>query len=286
MELKLKHTFRDFLLQAYPFYYNGKSLLIICILFFVMTFLFNYAFEPFNVGYSEHKFDYFWISVIHSLTPVIVFLAIALINRFIPIDRNWNIKKEVILIFSFFIAVGLGQFLIRDLIYANANNWSLHYLLEELSHTLLVGSLFVAILIPYNFNRLNLKHQKAAKLFASKNKIDASKTILSTKIIELNGFAFDLNQFVFAKAEGNYLELYLEDKPQNKELVRGTMKKLEELLQPHANFIRTHRSYLVNADFIEEVRGNAQGYQLLMQQHEVPVSRTKIKSFNSKINHR
>jgi hypothetical protein len=55
--------------QPYPFYLKGDTLWIIAAILFFMSFVFNYFFQPFHVYTPEHKFDYFWISLIHSITP-------------------------------------------------------------------------------------------------------------------------------------------------------------------------------------------------------------------------
>jgi len=158
-----KSSISSFLNQPYPFYFEGKSLRILIVFFFIMTFIFNYAFEPFNVEYAEHKMPFLWISAIHAITPSFVLSIIGLIGNLFKLEREWKVKKETILNLIFFLLVGIIQFLIRDIIYANENNWSLHYLYEEVRNTFLVGTLFILILIPYNFARLNAKHKRSAE---------------------------------------------------------------------------------------------------------------------------
>ncbi len=268
------------MLQPYPFYYEGKSLKIIIVLFFLMTFFFNYTFEPFNVEYSEHKMSYFWVSIIHSISPTVVLFAIYIVGKLLKLENKWNIAKEVILIFTFFIIIGLIQFLIRDIIYDNKNNWSLHYLFEEIRNTFLVGTLFVSILIPINFNRLNIKHSNGANTLNLPIEDVFSLTNQIKTNIKVNDFVFEINQFMFAKSEGNYIEIYLSAQHQNKKLIRGTLKNLEVLLKTYPNIIKTHRSYLVNCNYIEKIDGNAQGYQLQISKYIVPVSRNLITNFN------
>lgn len=245
-----------------------------------MTFLFNYAFQPFNVDYSEHKMSYLWISVIHSLTPVIVLSILSLIGKILRLEDKWNIIKDVFFIFLFFLLVGLVQFLIRDIIYDNANNWSWHYLYEEIRNTFLVGTLFVIILIPINFNRLNSKHSTSANTFNNTISNHFSVNKQATESLKINDLELSIDQFMFAKSEGNYLEIYLNKQHSNKILLRITLTNLEALLIAFPNIIRTHRSYLVNANYIEKVKGNAQGYQLHIHTYIVPVSRNMISNFN------
>lgn len=250
-----------------------------------MTFFFNYAFEPFNVEYSEHKMNYFWVSIIHSLTPAIVLYALSIIGNALRLEDKWNIIKEAFLIFLFFLIVGLVQFLIRDIIYDNVNNWSWHYLYEEIRNTFLVGTLFVTILIPINFNRLNTKHRNSANTLNIAINDSFSVTKQVEESIKINDLELDIEQFMFAKAEGNYLEIYLNKRHPNKVLIRITLKNFEALLKTYPNIIKTHRSYLVNFNYIEKINGNAQGYQLHITKYIVPVSRNMIANFNLSMKH-
>ncbi len=272
-------------MQPYPFYYEDKSLRIIALLFLIMTFLFNYFFEPFSVVPSEHKMNYFWISAIHASTPVVVLLTLSFFANSLKMEPRWNIIKEVFFIFTFLLMVGIVQFLIRDLIYDNHNNWSWHFLLEEVRNTFLVGSLFVLILVPWNFDRLNVKNIRKAN---DLNRSITKSTVIDNGIagrgnLKVDNLEIDFDHLLFAKSEGNYLEIYLQDKNPNKMLVRFTLKELEVLLSTYPNIIKTHRSYLVNSNYIENITGNAQGYQLHLKNYVVPVSRNLIASFNSRI---
>lgn len=284
----MKNNAINFLSQPYPFYYEGKSLHIILSLLFSMTFFFNYFFEPFNIDHAEHKMNFFWITFIHALTPTFIAGIFALIIKKTSIEQCWNIKKEVLFIFLFFLCVGIVQFLIRDLIYDNANNWSMHYLYEEIRNTLLVGSLFVIILIPLNFNMLNIKNiHSANNLNSTIDKTPTSNLDYDDKaILKINDLQLDINHFIFAKAEGNYVEVYLERQQTNKVLIRITLKKLESFLKPYPNIIKTHRSYLINIHFIKKVNGNAQGYKLQLKNHDtiIPVARNIIALFDNSMN--
>lgn len=255
-------------------------------LFLLMTFFFNYSFEPFNVDHSEHKMNYFWISAIHAMTPVIVLFVLAFVANALKLEPSWNIKKEASFIFLFFLFVGMVQFLIRDIIYSNPNNWSWHYLFEEIRNTFLVGALFVLILIPWNFNRLKVKNIRKANTLNStiaEKLVIAKKTSDNTGRVKIDNQELNLDQLMFVKSEGNYLEIHLHGKKPSKTLIRSTLKDLEALLNTYPNMIKTHRSYLVNSNYIESITGNAQGYQLHFSDYVVPVSRNMIAKFNSRI---
>jgi len=277
----LKKSIKTILSQPYPFYYQGKELWLLTFILCIMTLLFGYLFEPFEVYRPEHKIGYFWITLIHSFTPGLVILSFFLLKTPPTQKEDWTIKKEFLLIALFLLVTGFFQFIIRDLIYDNPNNWSFRYLYEELRNTFLVGILFAFILIPMNYNRLVNRNRRNARTFTSSN-LDANCTEKTAHYCsELN---LNLEDIVYVKAEGNYVEIFL--KNGNKSLKRLTMKSLESILQTHTNFIKTHRSYLVNMDQIASISGNAQGYKLQLKSYSsiVPVSRKMISVFDEIMN--
>ena len=283
-----KSQINSLLKQPYPFYFQGKMLWIICGILFIMSWAFNYLFEPFKVYVPEHKMDFFWICVIHALTAPIVLLILSLISYKPNIEEHWTIKSEIIFIDFGLLLVGIGQFLIRDIIYDNPNNWSFKYFFEEIRNTFMVGILFISILVPLNFIRLNTKHIKTADLLNRSH--ESFKPNVNSKIeIQTNlkddYITLDINNLLFAKAEGNYVEFYIKGDHINRIVKRITMKDLETALMPYSTIVKTHRSFLVNLIHINSVSGNAQGYKLYLNNFSepVPVSRNMIDGFNSKM---
>ncbi|NQX82414.1 MAG: LytTR family transcriptional regulator [Flavobacteriaceae bacterium] len=284
----MKNNILNFLSQPYPFYYKGKSLWLTTGILFAMTLLFGYLFEPFNVYRPEHKMAFFWISFIHSCTPVVVIILFSLFKTNPKIEENWNLSKETLLIAVFLLLTGIFQFIIRDIIYNNPNNWSWAYLYEEVRNTFLVGMLFASILVPLNFKRLNTNHvNKANVLNYSQSLVKPiidSSIIIEQQVI-IDGLNLEVHNLLFAKSDGNYVELYLKQGRSKKELKRITLKQLELVLKPYSNIIKTHRSYLVNLNHIKNIKGNAQGYKidLYHNDYKIPVSRNMINSFDDKI---
>ncbi len=286
--LSVKNKVSNFLRQPYPFYYSGKFLWIISSLLFVMSLFFNYLFEPFEVYVSEHKMDFFWISFIHAIIPVLILLLLSFFLKLHNTEEKWIIKREIGFVLLFIIIIGFTQFLIRDIIYDNPNNWSFRYLYEEIRNTFLVGILFTSILVPLNFNRLNSKNIKNARLLNASHDllepIENSKISIKTNL-KNEKLQFDINSLLFARADGNYVEIFLKEEKINKILKRITIKELESILKPYSNIIKIHRSYLVNMYHIKNVTGNAQGYKLQLSNFDetIPVSRNMITNFNARM---
>jgi hypothetical protein len=281
---------RGFLNQPYPFYYKGRRLLYFALVIFAMSLVFNYFFEPFHVNPSEHRMDFFWISMFHSVNAGVAVLLFFGLLGIAVIEDSWKVKHEMAAVFGLFLLIGILQFLIRDLIYDNPNNWSWRYFFEEIRNTCLVGILFFSIIVPINYIRLKSQHGQVANHFNAKPHPETGLE-LRTKIPiqtqqKSDDFLLETKEFLFAKADGNYLEIVvLQDGESQKLLKRMTLKELESQLKQPDHIIRTHRSYLVNLHHVDSITGNAQGYQLNMRNytHAVPVSRGMIPLFESRI---
>ena len=88
-----------------------------------------------------------------------------------------------------------------------------------------------------------------------------------------------IDRIICYEANDNYVVTYYLDKKNQlkKSMERVSLKKIEELLaREHVSFFRVHKSYLINPDYLEEIKGKAQAYKLQMRHFEtlVPVSRS------------
>ena len=286
--MNAENSFFSFLKQPYPFYYEGKKLIQILSITFIICLTFNYLLQPFDVNFSEHKMANFWICVIHSTTPLVIFLMIAFICHFIPeATDNWSIKKEIILVFFLVLFTGIIQFLIRDIVYDNPSNWSWHYFREEVSNTFIAGLFIGPLIIFINLNRQQHKNSENANLIAAvlphAEDVSDNTTITIETEVKSEKFSFEINSFIYAKAEGNYAEIFLtENEKTNKLIKRIPIKNLETQLNVFPFIVKTHRSVLLNLNHIENVSGNAQGYKVTMKDcpEPIPVSRNYIQTFN------
>lgn len=288
------HTYRlfvrinDYIKQSYPFYYEElkRVFFILCCLA-VFSFLFTFLFEPFYVNVTEHKIGSTWIMVIHSLLPIPIAMSyIFFLNKGVKDSKNWTLGNEFLHLAVILLLIGLANFLIRDLIYTNPDNWSLRYLWEEIRNTFLVGILLLMIVLPLNLERLIYKHTTTIKkLPEHKGEVDKTyKNIQIRTSIESENFELNVDSFLFAKVDSNYLEIYYSaSNGFKKDLKRLTLKEFNDQLNAFPFILKVHRSYIVNLIAITSISGNAQGYALCLKNYNkgsVPVSRSKIKVFN------
>ena len=278
----------QFLNRPYPYYFEGRVFWILVLLIGSMAIAFEYIFQPFHVNPNEHRMPHFWITVVHTLVALSILIAASLILKWARVrSESWTVGKDILLLGSILLAIGIGQFLIRDVIYNNPNNWSLGYLLEEIRNTLLIGMLFVMILVPLNQNRLYRRNSERASVL-SRNPVKSmpSPTIPIQTQLKQDNFELDPSTLIFAKSDRNYVEIHtLENGAIQKSLKRISLQSLEGQLQSISHIVKTHRYYLVNLQFLESVSGNAQGYHLKMKYLDAPilVSRTLIPQFEKRL---
>lgn len=140
--------------------------------------------------------------------------------------------------------------------------------------TIILGFLFVQQAV-----KLNREQRQIARLRFRLEQIHQPQesprlTINSAGKIEL----IDCDQIAYCQAAGDYVDVYLAGGKQK--LFSGSLKVLTEQLPD--NFLRVHRSYLVNMDFIQSLSSKSAGTQKvaagggflsLSGGAEVPVSR-------------
>jgi len=127
--------------------------------------------------------------------------------------------------------------------------------------------------------RLAIKENTAEK--PENHQIISIESILKNEVIK-----FDINDLLFIKSDGNYIEVYTQNANETKhQLYRAPLQMIEEKLNDFAQIVRTHRSYLVNINNIKRTIGNARNYQLIFEgtNIQVPVSRNRFSDFNQAI---
>ena len=81
-------------------------------------------------------------------------------------------------------------------------------------------------------------------------------------------FKVKINDILFIKAEGNYLEIYLNKG--DKHLIRSTVKNFMQFLSEFS-FFQCHKSYIINLENIDVV-----SYTFVkIREQEIPLSKNK-----------
>lgn len=80
-------------------------------------------------------------------------------------------------------------------------------------------------------------------------------------------------EFLYAESADNYVKVFYTG---GQQLIRSTLKQLEDSFRGNERIFRCHRTYLVNLDRVIHISGNAQGYKLHLEGvvQTIPVSRS------------
>jgi len=94
------------------------------------------------------------------------------------------------------------------------------------------------------------------------------------------GFKFiETNTIVRLEAKGNYTIFYFNDG--NQYMDSKTLKVNQELLS--SNFIRVHKSHLINLDFLTEYHTQDGHFACLSDGSEIPISRGRLSEFITRV---
>lgn len=99
--------------------------------------------------------------------------------------------------------------------------------------------------------------------------------ILKNKIAVpvLEGYEFiETNDILYCQSQNNYTFLYL--KNARKLILSKTLKEFEKLLEKYF-FIRVHKSYLINPNYMKKYYRNDGGYIVMQDEKTIPVSKNK-----------
>ena len=95
-----------------------------------------------------------------------------------------------------------------------------------------------------------------------------------------------ISHLLFMEAVGNYVKVsHLRDGQVHTDMLRATMKQMEETLQGYPMIVRCHRAFLVNLGQVEQIVSHSGSTQLLIKHcHEsLPVSRSNMSQVRAAI---
>ena len=95
-----------------------------------------------------------------------------------------------------------------------------------------------------------------------------------------------ISNLLFIEAVGNYVKVsHLRDGQVHTDMLRATMKQMEETLQGYPMIVRCHRAFLVNLGQVEQIVSHSGSTQLLIKHcHEsLPVSRSNMSQVRAAI---
>lgn len=259
-------------------------LLCVAIVIFILA-----IFEPFN--FRLNSLGQVWVlagfALLTMLVTSIAFVLLPKIfKRFYNPDK-WTTGKSLLNNVFFLIIMGIGVVCYDYFIVMKQlpEYFPMGFLVDLLA-ALTIGIIplsIITIITQNNALKRNLNSSKEInQILSERIKISPIKEDLitlnkSTK----ESISIRPEDILYMESEGNYVNVhYRQDEKVTYKQIRSTIKQMEETLQNHPMFIRCHRAFIVNINYISNAEGNAQGYQLTLSNvpQEIPVSRTYLKN--------
>lgn len=157
------------------------------------------------------------------------------------------------------------------------NTNAVHYLLKPIDIDELIDAekkIEERIQLLTNHPKNQLEYKKSLENTANsiRNKVSDKLTISHSRGMKI----ITISDIEFIEAKGNCTDIYFKDK--TKYTDTRTLKTYEGLLSD-SMFFRTHKSFIINTEYIKEyltINGNI---AVLMSGKEIPVARSKTKEF-------
>ena len=274
---------RTILNQDYPPPNNSTKNVAIALGFGLFIAAFLIFFEPFDINirnYSTGELSIF------GLITTLCFLFFqnlfpALFPKFFEAD-SWKVKHQMLYYggMVFFISTLNGVYInyLRDLSFS----WSNYGEIIWQTFGLGVIGISLIVLLDYNWKlRKNLQQAERLSLGLLKDTPSPNGNTFTIQTDLKESFTLHEEDFLFAQSDGNYIHIHRKNAP--KTLHRLSLHALAQQLESKA-LMRCHRSYLVNLNQVQRLKGNAQGLKLFFDDKEppVPVSRkylAEVKQF-------
>ncbi len=267
---------RKWLNSPYPFVNDLLTRILLTILLAFIAFLFLFYFRPFQLDIVESKIYFIGFGMTGLLGMGIVYVIGPFIFPSLFDPEKWNIRKQIVFISAITFMIGVFNYLYNSTIGAEiAPQYSL---LKMLSFTLAVGILPILVLT-YVFEKYE---KKKNQYIASNIQVPEEKQKEDTLAIIPDANKDEkldilCSAFLYAESHKNYcLVYYLFQGSTHKKLLRLSLKNLNEQLDNKSQFVRCHRSYVINIEHIENIIGNARSLEIKLKHIEknIPVSRT------------
>lgn len=281
------------LAKPYPFHSGLRRRMGTALLFGGFVWLFLWLYAPFGLSNTGAALP--WVSLGYGGITTAVMAALALLlHRLRPPwyrEERWTTGHEIGLTMANIFLITLANLLYSAWLgfFPIAGNT----FLTILGFTLGVGIFPVALrtLLTQHLAQQRYAGKSAAmnrhlpaEDIANPDHTEAAIPLLALRddegTVALRLLPRDLQAL---EAADNYVKVhYLEDGHLKSTLIRGTLNRFEtELRVQDSAFFRVHRSWMVNLRAIEQVDGNARGFQLSLSamKQAIPVARRRLEDF-------
>jgi hypothetical protein len=263
----------DFLKRPYRETETNRKKLISILVFGLFIFLFLYFFKPFGMSLLKPLQQPF-ISFGFGLITSFVLLVFKFLIEPLIVGEKWTLGKNILWDMLIASSIGAANYIYICIVFGL--DFKIIYLFYGIWTAILVGSIPVTISYFIMFNRRYKSVLKEADI--PDEVIYWEDEVIIRAGNPKNEFRTNPKNIVYLCSNDNYVTIVtIKGDSLNKTTIRGTLKSTESEMRKNSRFLRCHKCYIVNLDFVERVTGHNQNMKirLLSSGTEIPVSRSK-----------
>lgn len=267
----------SFTAYPYPKSESFKEIFVSSLGAGIAVYLFLIIFQPFGTENFQHPYKFVLLFPYCIIFGMAFLIANLITSRF----SNWNMGSELLKIIFILCMGSVLSYFYNSLFLSHVKLDIVNYFYMFL-YTLAVGIPISIIYILSRYIYLKNIHEKKARDISQHLPVSASEqrqnllkiTAQNTELI------INENDFLFVQSMENYCTFYfLENNSLQKALIRISLANVLQQIET-GSVKKCHRSYIVNLERVKKLKGNAQGYKLILPEidFEIPVSRSFIPS--------
>jgi DNA-binding LytR/AlgR family response regulator len=270
----------DFLDKSYPFDNTLNAFFRIGFGIALGLFLFILFFQPFELNSADVNKYILTIAGYGGITFLLIGLLRIIVPWSIPkwLNReNWDLKREILLQILLWILNSVAWAFYTAYV---ANVTLSMYLVVKIVILSLVPPVIIMLVREIHSLRIQVIHLKAQNrelsIEAEHNQAIPKENIELVSENRSEKISVDLEDLILVKSAENYVEiLYLAGGNMTKKLLRTTFKGIEDQLRSFSQFLRCHRTYIVNIGHVIKLQRDYGRFFLKMNKIEegIPVSR-------------
>jgi hypothetical protein len=268
--------------RPYPLLESTQNKLFVILGFGLFIPIFLYVYQPFGIADVVESYKVWYVSGIGLHISFVLALNYFLVPKLFPKFFNperWTIWKEILYILSSFFLATCSNYIYNGTVGRDISPY--RSFPEFLGITVAVGIFPVMIMVFWMERNLSsrntLKANEYSKLLPKRKKKTQQFLTIASESTKTTDLQIALQDFIFATSDNNYSTIFFEqDGELQRKLLRLSFKSLENQMREHSQIIRCHKSYIVNRERIQQIKGNARSLMLQVDLYEemIPVSRS------------
>ncbi len=257
---------------------RGKFVSIL--LFGLFIFLFLFIFKPF--GFNQLKSDQqLYISFGFGLVTTFMLIIFKYLLEPVVTKGNWTLGKNILWDIAIASSIGVANYIYSTLIFQQV--FVIKYLFFGIYTAILVGIIPVTISYIVRLNRVYKTALEQAAIIPEEILWESEVIIRAGN--SKNEFKINPKNIVYLCSNDNYVTIVtIKGEALTKTHLRGTLKAAESELKKNTCFLRCHKCFIVNTEYVNHVAGNVQNLKIKLKLPglEIPVSRLKATSILKK----